>query len=341
MSGSRSLQLAVLMAALSVGPASAADVAEPEAGSSPVVFPVVIDTPVRNGGQGIKSGDAFYDVTLRSVKAVRIADAYTFKDHPRTLDRRNLSGKDSEITLPAGTILVMAIAKDGELYCTAASEGEDSGMTFYDVGYCARDTDGDGTFDQELVIEPNPWRVRVAYEIHVTAGAVRGTDGPDWRAVKLAYQPITDIPPLRIKFFYNFTKPAGLFSFASKPRAYYFSGMSWPASLIPAPVRDGAGSKGADFYIGAFRSDKFDTKYGVTASDDPGKETEIATPPFNFKLKINPDNTLDAEVKSAIAPGQALLAVAGRHWTVNDYRYQGTIMRLRPFVMTSVPSVSQ
>jgi opacity protein-like surface antigen len=313
----RFLLVAAVMA-LGLAPMQAEDAAGPV--DSPVAFPVRIEAATRSGGQGLKSGEAFYELALRSVKAVRIAEPYTFTYRPRTLDRRNINGSDSSITLPAGTILVMAVAKDGELFCTAASEGEDSGMTFYDVGYCVRDTDNDGIFDRELVIEQNPWRVRVAYEIVSTHGAA-------WRPTKLAYQPVEDVPSAQIRFSYHLSKDSG-WLFKVKARAYYSGSMEWSEALVLV-TKDGLRvGRSADFFIGAFRSDGFGDTHSVVASENIGKETEITVPPFGFKLKLNPDNTLDAEVNSGIAPGPALLAVAGRHWTVNDYRYQGTIMRL-------------
>jgi hypothetical protein len=315
----RFLLIAAVMT-LGLSPLQAEDVAGPA--DSPVAFPVKIEETILNGGHNIKSGEPFYEVALRSVKAVRIAEPYTFTFHPRPPDLRNLNGKDPAITLPAGTILVVAVANDGVMFCTAGSEGEDDSMTFYDVGYCARDTDNDGVFDKELVIEQNPWRVRVAYEIVSTHGAA-------WRPAKLAYQSVEEIPPVRIQFRYYLSKESG-WLFKVKARAYYSGSMRWPDALVLATKDGKRVGDTADFVIGAFRSDKFGDAHSVVASDNIGKETEISAPPFGFKLKLNLDNTLDAEVKSGIAPGPALLAVAGRQWTVNDYRVQGTIMRLRP-----------
>lgn len=312
----------MLVAVLASVPAHGDDSGQPPSKPLKLFFPIIVDPPSRAGGAGIKSGEAFYEQTLRSAKAVRIKVDYAFEYSPRTLDRLNLSGKPSSIKLPAGTMLVLARNGVGEMYCAAATEGSDSWVTFYDVGYCARDTNGDGVLDQEAVVEQTPWRVRVAYEI-------LGTGAATWRETRLAYEPVPEasIPPMRLRIGYNYVKPShGLFS-SSGPMAYFACKMYWPDGF-ELTTASNTGSGGAGFDYGAFGCTMFDQlnkqKVGLVA----GAQTKISTSQVDFSLVANDDTTVNVEFRGTIPAGPGLITIGGRWWNTGNFKYQSTSMHI-------------
>lgn len=298
----------------------------PDDGPSRLGFPVIIEAPTIVGGQNIKDGEALYEQVVQSPKAVRLAQAHTFKYSPRTLDRVNVGGGETAITLAAGTILVVADDKSGEMYCTAASEGKDSWVTFYDVGYCLRDTDNDGIFDKEIVIEQTPWRVRVAYEILGTGAGV-------WKDIKLPYErlEVSQIPEIRFRLSYHYTiRRSGLFGTVKTPSAYYSCHLVWPATLALSTPHENSGSGAAFADVGNLNCSQIADSRTQFAGNEisPKGQTKVTALPFAFSLTGNADNSVNAEFESTLPPGMAVLIVAGREWNRSDFRFQVTIVRV-------------
>jgi hypothetical protein len=315
---------AFLVCSVALAQSTGGDDRDAGGGGKKLYFPVMIEAPLKLGGQRIASGEAFYEQTLRSSKAVRLKERYVIKYKPRMLDRLNLSGSDSSIALAAGTVLVLARDLTGEMYCAAASEGEDNWLTFFDVGYCARDNDGDGLFDQEIVLEQVPWRVRVPYEI-------LGTGTGSWREAKLGYEqvPAADIPVLRIRLGYNYVmQTSGFLSFKKKPNAYFTCKLYWPEALELKIKRDDTG--GASIRVGNFGCDTLIEMNlrGVPAG--AGVQMKVESPPVVFTFTVHEDTTASVEVSSAIPPGSALLTIAGRTWHHSNFKYQATEMAILP-----------
>lgn len=281
-----------------------------------ISFPVVIDPPAVSGGEGVKTGGIVYQQFLRSAKAIRIT-----ADHIVTYQRAG-EKSETQIKLPAGTLFVLARDKSGEMYCAANASGWTALLvllrplvkTFYDAGVCIRDTDFDGTFDQEIVVDQAPRRTRIAYEI-------LGTGTSDWKAVSLAAEQVeaSQIPASDIRITYEHFS-GGLFG---KPKGVLHFMVCWPKSMVSEEASDDSNKRCANLM-----ADARGKGVGIGAGD--GAHSALASRLFAIETDMDKDDRLTVAVKQAPAAGPAQLVMTGRVWQPRYQWVQRTVVDIFP-----------
>jgi len=270
-----------------------------------LIFPVTVDVPSIHGGEGLKSGDTIYSQTVRSRAAIRLTADHVAKYKPHGVDGLDAKG---EVTFPAGTIFVLARTGLGEMYCSAKSESKDTWMTYHDVGDCVRDADHDGRFDQEIVLGA-PWRKRIPYEM-------LGIGGGSWVPASIESEPLpqSEMPALQLVIKYQEASNG-------RQKGYLSVSLDWPRAM----VSEGAGEDTGKWGGSLLGVDLPKSGFAIPASG----RTEVACRLFTVTLDFAADRTVKTDIATILPVGQASMFVAGKFWTMSNYKYQVPIMAFR------------
>lgn len=285
-----------------------------------VMFPVVVDAAAKTGGDGIKSGDAFYEQTLRSAKAVRItADLpVVYKSYSRWVGNLAPASKNA-LVVKAGQLLVAAQHGGVEIFCTTVSDKTNDTLgRIYEIAVCLKDDNNDGVFDAAINFESYPYRVRLPYEI----GAIFKTD---WQPVSVAYDVLApaDIPPIRLSMRYAVReKPQHsiiLSALLKQMEAHIEATICWPDVML-AETAGRIGECGI--------MDWFALKDVI--SNEPNAKGMLSLPDVSLTWQRNEDATLKVEVSKPLSAGPALL-------TTGSWIVMGTEIRNGTLVVKITP----
>jgi hypothetical protein len=318
-------KLSRILAVIAACPLLAAAHAEDTHGPR-IVFPVVIDPPAQPGGDMVKPRGIAFQQSLRSGKAIRLSEEHVVSYLPR--------GEKSEvqIKLPAQTLFVLARDKSGEMYCTALPQDANVLVSmllgplvsaFQDAGICVRDSNFDGKFDEEIVIDQSPARTRIAYEII-------GTGQGEWKPASLAAEQVdpAQIPAAELHITYDYFS-GGLFG---KRHGMLHFMVCWPQSLLSSGASDGSDKACANL-----RNDARGNGFEIGAGD--GAHSLLVAPPFDIEMVADKDNNLKVTMKQALPAGPGVLVVSGRVWVPRNPKYQRTIIDIFPGKPIAMPAI--
>jgi len=289
------------------------------------MFPVIVDAATMQGRDGLKSGDVFYEQTLRSAKAIRLKTDLPLMYKTRDRGLGWIAGSRQEpITIKAGQIFVVARYAGAEIYCSSVSDKIDDNLArIYEVAVCLKDGDGDGKLEQALGFESYPYRARVPYEI----GGI-GQGG--WLPVNVEYEPIalSDIPPIHLSFHYRVfhAEQQGMLSsllIGSLMTAQLTADICWPQALLSQTA--GVGGECGIMNWFALKD---------AISTEPNAKGTLSVPEMTVVWQRNQDATLKAEMITPVPAGAAMLSTGS--WIVfgGELRAGRLLVKITPAVQT-------
>jgi hypothetical protein len=293
---------------LGASPAAAANL--------PLGFPVVFDAPTMTsvaGATGTLANPAVvYRQPVRSAGAARFTAEQILEYRPRVLDRKFAKGGVRRVVFPAGSIFVLALSPEGPLYCASGSDRAEGWLTFYDVGVCYRDTNGDQVFDERVLVEAGT-RMRVPYEVLVK-------EPSEWVAVQTPYELVApaDIPAAELRVLYTYLDPP-----LGGPTLDTRLSICWAEALV---LPDGKGKRDL---CSATRWDNpilvGGQAYAPREKPEVGKPKPIGFGPLKGEFVARGGGAVDVTITAFPPPGQAVMVMAGFWRSTGDYRFQNSI----------------
>jgi hypothetical protein len=282
-----------------------------------IIFPVVIDPPASPDGVTVAPRGIAFRQRLHSAKAIRLGGAHTVSYLPQ-------GAKTAvQITLPAQTLFVLARDRSGEIYCSAVPQ--DANVVarillgslidrFQDAGICLRDTNGDGTIDEEIVIDQAPARTRIAYELIGAGKAV-------WKPATVATEPVdpAEIPAAELRVSYDYFS-GGLFG---KRYGVLYAMLCWPEALLPPGGQNGDTAECANLSW-----DQRGTGSNIGAGD--GVHSTVHMAYVTIEAVTDKHNNATVTVKQPLIPGFGLVFMIGRLWLSPTPEGQRSIVAILP-----------
>ncbi len=306
--------------ALACAPAAAA-LSGPAGGPLHFEIPLVALAPTVTAKEQANNGDVLFEQPLRFAGAVRLKAAFP------VLIPETFKGK-IDITVPAGTIFVKAVAAGSTYYCATrvgVAYGFWGGL---DIGVCLSDANGDGVFDSFLPVSNFTSRLRSPAEM-LRAGAAASP-------VSVAYERIADAdaPALMLHVvFYN--DGGGLTKFVFHQFASVAMEVCVPLALTIDDADYATGGSGAcdalDWPSSLRPRDNYDViarRYSVAAR---ASESETATwGPISLTLSGLEGNRVSSTSQGGLAPGPVSSSVRDMMFLGTDLRHELTILHIEP-----------
>ncbi|KQZ33179.1 hypothetical protein [Caulobacter sp. Root1472] len=283
---------------------SGAEAAEPSASGRPLLlFPIIVEPPTTTSTTAVASGGDLFSQAFRSEAAVRLTSAYQLAD---------ATGRT--IAFPDGAVFAKAVIAESDVFCAPGSNGAIGIFLKGDVGVCFRDTDHDGVFDGQALVD-SASRARTAYELKPNAWR--------WAPAKVPYSPIRpeDIPAGRIAIDYFYVDPP-----LARPQASVALRICAPDAMT-APTKEWTwgqcGTLMVGFKITAYRE--------RTAIDLKALGPQVLTlGPMATTVRVDATGLASAETSQPFPAGRKLMMLAATYGRPNDPALQTSIFALLP-----------